>query len=52
MLIFIHAFNKWNGFSMVAYPVGIHGDHFRDGELLQNKIVFTTLLRKSGCLGR
>ena len=34
MFKFIDAFNKLNSFSMVAYLVGMHDNHFRDGESL------------------
>ena len=36
---------------MVAYPVGMHGDHFHDGESLEIKTLFTILLRKGGSVG-
>ena len=49
---FIVAFNKLNRFSMVAYPVGMHNDHFRNGESLENKILFTIPLPKCRSLGR
>ena len=39
---FITAFTRLHKFSMVAYPVGMHDDHFRlDDESLENKILFT-----------
>ena len=39
---FITAFKRLHKFSMVAYPVGMHDDHFRlDNESLENKILFT-----------
>ena len=51
MFKFITAFNKLNGYSMVAYPVGMHMDLFRDGESLENKILFTLPRSKCGSLG-
>ena len=39
---FFTAFTCLYKFSMVAYPVGMHDDHFRlDDESLGNKILFT-----------
>ena len=49
---FISAFNQLNQYSMVAYPVGMHEDHFRNGECLENKILFTLPRLKNGSLGR
>lgn len=41
MLQFLSTFNSFKHYSMVAYPVGLHQDHFKHGkESLENKIVF------------
>ena len=41
MYRFLCCFNSFNHYSMVAYPVGMHCDHFHDGkERLENKILF------------
>ena len=37
---------------MVAYPVGMHIDLFREGESIENKILFTMTRPKCGSLGR
>ncbi len=38
-LAFLDAFNKTHSYSMVCHPVGIHNDHFKEGdESLKNKI--------------
>jgi len=52
MFKFISAFNKLNGYSMGAYPVGMHMDLFRDDEPIENKILFTMPRPKCGSLGR
>ena len=49
---FIAAFNHLNHYSMVAYPIGMHEDHFHNGECLENKILFTLPRLKNGSLGR
>ena len=49
---FVSAFNKLNGYSMIAHPVGMHHDHFRADESLENKIMFTLPLGKKRLLGR
>ena len=49
---FISVFNKCNGYSMVAYPVGMHLDRFREGESLENKILFTMRKPRCGSRGR
>ena len=49
---FIVAFSKINYFSMVAYPVGMHHDHFREGESLESKSAFTVPVGRNGSLGR
>ena len=49
---FIVAFNHLNRYSMVAYPVGMHEDHFTNGECLENKILFTLPRPRNGSLGR
>ena len=49
---FSSAFNKLNGYSMFAHPLGMHHDHFRDDESLENKIIFTLPLGKKRLLGR
>lgn len=49
---FISTFNKLNGYSMVAHPVGMHHDHFRDNESIENKIMFVLPLGETGGLGR
>ena len=51
MFKFVSAFNKLNIYSMVAYPVGMHMDLFRDGESTENKILFTMSRPKCGSLG-
>jgi hypothetical protein len=41
MFHFLCCFNSFNHYSMVAYPVGMHCDHFRHGkESLENKLLF------------
>ena len=41
-LAFINAFNKSHSYSMVCHPVGIHNDHFKEGdECLENKILLS-----------
>ena len=41
MFCFLDKFNSFNHYSMVAYPVGLHKDHFKHGkESLENKILF------------
>ena len=41
MFCFLSAFNKMNGYSMVAHPVGMHYDRFcEDKESVENKIMF------------
>jgi hypothetical protein len=41
-LAFFDAFNKSHSYSMVCHPVGIHNDHFKDGdESLENKILLS-----------
>ena len=41
-LEFLAAFNTYHSYSMVCYPVGIHNDHFKDGdESLENKILMS-----------
>ncbi len=41
MFCFLEKFNGFNHYSMVAYPVGLHKDHFKHGkESLENKILF------------
>jgi hypothetical protein len=52
MYEFISTFNKLNGYSMVAHPVGMHHDHFRDNESIENKIMFVLPLGENGGLGR
>ena len=48
MFCFLSAFNKMNGYSMVAHPVGMHYDRFReDKESVENKIMFA-VKRNSG----
>lgn len=42
MIRFISSFNHQHRFSMVCYPVGIHYDHFKDGdESLENRILLS-----------
>lgn len=42
MVRFIASFNRRHRFSMVCYPVGIHYDHFKDGdESLENRILLS-----------
>jgi hypothetical protein len=41
-LAFFNAFNKSHSYSMVCHPVGIHNDHFKEGdESLENKILLS-----------
>ena len=41
MFRFLETFNSFNHYSMVAYPVGLHKDHFKHGkESLENKVLF------------
>ena len=41
MYRFLSKFNTFNHYSMAAYPVGAHYDHFKHGkESLENKILF------------
>jgi hypothetical protein len=41
MFCFLDTFNSFNHYSMVAYPVGLHKDHFKHGkESLENKLLF------------
>ena len=41
LFCFLEKFNSFNHYSMVAYPVGLHKDHFKHGkESLENKILF------------
>jgi hypothetical protein len=41
MFPFLETFNSFNHYSMVAYPVGLHKDHFKHGkESLENKVLF------------
>ena len=48
MFCFLSAFNKMNGYSMVAHPVGMHYDRFcEDKESVENKIMFA-VKRNSG----
>ena len=51
MFNFMSAFNQLNGYSMVAYPVGMHMDLFREGGSIENKILFTVTRPKCGSLG-
>ena len=48
---FIAAFNKTNYFSMVGYAVGMHDDHFHNGESLEGKTLFTIPKQGNGSTG-
>lgn len=51
-LAFFDAFNKFHSYSMVCYPVGIHNDHFKDGdESLENKILMSIENDPGNCKG-
>jgi hypothetical protein len=42
MFCFLDTFNTFKHYSMVAYPVGLHKDHFKHGkESLENKLLFS-----------
>jgi hypothetical protein len=54
---FLSCFNSFNHYSMVAYPVRMHCDHFHCGkESLENKILFclnpniASVAGRGGCL--
>ena len=49
----VHGFNQQNKFSMVAYAVGAHNDHYinKEEEYIENKALFATKMRK-GSIGR
>lgn len=48
MFHFLSKFNSFNKFSMVAYPVGMHYDYFKEGkESLENRILFCTKPKKN-----
>ncbi len=60
-LSFIDAFNNTHSYSMVCHPVGIHNDHFKEGdESLENKILLlidndpgpgnSKVLGRGGCI--
>ena len=60
-LAFFDAFNKTHSYSMVCHPVGIHNDHFKEGdESLENKILLlidndpgpgnSKVLGRGGCI--
>ena len=46
MICFLSAYNKMNGYLMVAHPVGMHYDHFCEQEVVENKIMFAVSQRK------
>lgn len=53
MFQFISKFNSFNNYSMVAYPVGMHCDHFKHRkESLENKILFCISPSKMNEFGR
>ena len=53
LYMFLRCFNSFNHFSMVAYPVGMHCDHFHRGkESLENKILFCLNPNKARVFGR
>jgi hypothetical protein len=53
MYNFLCSFNSFNHYSMVAYPVGMHYDHFRHGkESLENKMLFCLKPNFGGGVGR
>jgi len=50
---FVECFSSLHTYSMVCHPVGIHADHFRDGdESLENKILFSTSCLNQGSIKR
>ena len=51
-LAFFDVFNKSHSYSMVCHPVGIHNDHFKDGdEYLENKILMSIENDPGNCKG-
>ena len=53
MYSFLCCFNSFNHYSMVAYPVGMHCDHFRHGkESLENKMLFCLKPNVGSSVGR
>jgi len=50
MIRFIASFNHQHRFSMVCYPVGIHYDHFKEGdESLENRILLSFPKVENSC---
>ena len=49
---FVYAYTRITYFSMIAYPVGMHHDHFHDGESLEGKMVFSIAPPENESLGR
>ena len=52
MHLFVYAYTRMTYFSMIAYPVSMHHNHFHNGESLEGKTLFTIPKQENGPTGR